>query len=282
MNNFVKCLIAGGIIIAIGIVVLIIGLSLNGWSTNPEFTENNWTQEDGEIDSLRIELDAGHIETEYYDGDKIEVEYYTADFYKVSVRQSGNRLTIETDLKWWFGWFGINNKIPQITVRLPAGAVYDMSVHMSAGIVKLAGGTFSELETNISAGTLSFKDSVECANATFKLSAGTLNAGKIITNSFGLNMSAGSTDFNEIVCSSFDLRLSAGSASVNKITCPQMKVKLSAGSAHLNVEGKKNEYNINVNKSAGSCNVQNQTGTDSSKSLDVHLSAGSVNVSFSN
>lgn len=282
MKGFANFLIVGIIVVIIGIVVLIIGLSLGGRTTNPEFTENNWTQQDGEINSIRFELDAGHIETEYYEGDKIEVEYYTADFYKVSVRQSGNRLTIDTDLKWWFSWFGINNKIPQITVRLPAGAVYGMSVHMSAGIVKLAGGTFSELEANISAGTLSFKDSTECTNATFKLSAGTLNAGKITTNSFGLNMSAGSTDLNELVCSSFDLRLSAGSANVNKITCPQMNVKLSAGSAHLNVDGKKSEYNINVNKSAGSCNVQNQTGTDSSKSLDVHLSAGSVNVSFTN
>ena len=283
MNKFVKCLIAGGIIFAIGIVVLIIGLSLNGWTTDPEFTAESWTQQESKIKSISIKFDAGELETEYYDGDKIIVDYYVADVYKVTVNQNGDNLTIDTGFSRKFGWFGwwFNIKIPKMTVKLPMGTTYDLSVHLSAGTVKIAGGTFGKIDARVSAGTLSFQGNTKCDNINIDLSAGTVNIGNSECGSFKLDMSAGSANISNLTCSSLVVAVSAGSANITNITCPKIDVKVSAGSANIGVIGAKSEYTLDVSKSAGNCNISSSTGSDPNKKVTVRLSAGSVTINFS-
>ena len=67
---------------------------------------------------------------------------------------------------------------------------------------------------------------------------------------------------------------------IGKLTCPKINIDLSAGSVKLGVVGQKSEYSISVDKSAGSCNVANQSGTDIDKKIDIDMSAGSVTINF--
>ncbi len=137
-------------------------------------------------------------------------------------------------------WFGWF-KVPEMTVKIPQGKVIDFSLEMSAGSAHVQDGEFKN---------------------------------------FNFDMSAGSANIGNIRCDKFDADLSAGSLHVSGITCDNILIDLSAGSANLTVNGKKSDYYITVDKSAGSCNVSGQQGAASGKVIDIDLSAGSVNVHF--
>ena len=91
-------------------------------------------------------------------------------------------------------------------------------------------------------------------------------------------MSAGAVNLSQIVTNSFAADLSAGALNVKGLKCDNIDLDLSAGSAKLGIVGKKSDYTIRVDKSAGSCNVSSQTG--GSKRLSVDISAGSATINF--
>ncbi len=85
-------------------------------------------------------------------------------------------------------------------------------------------------------------------------------------------------------CNVCEFELSAGNASVSALKSDKIDVDLSAGTANLAVTGNKAEYVIKVDKSAGSCNVSDQLispDVTAIKYLNIDLSAGTVNVTFS-
>lgn len=241
----------------IGIVVFLVGLGLNGWSTQAKYEIKTYhsTEENTVLD---LNLSAGEMYVGFYDGDVIEVEYPDSYQYGYYVDELNGKLSVRprTSFFSWFGW----NRVPSVVVRIPTGKVMELNVDISAGKVEVAEGEFTSVKTHMSAGLTNLGD-IKCGKFVSHLSAGKLNV-------------------NSLECTDFDLRLSAGAASVGRTKCDKFDVDLSAGSVNLTVAGKKSEYTITVDKSAGSCSVSDQTGTDANKRIDVDLSAGSVNVSF--
>ena len=154
MKGVIKCVIAGAIIIGIGVALLVVGRSINGWSfqTNVEFEMQSYTAE-SENTALDIEIEAGVLRTEYYDGDNIYVEYPFAQNFKTTVYEKHGTFHFENDFRTFFFVFG-TPKIPETVVKLPQGIAYDIELHMSAGTVKLAGGEFGKIDLHMSAGTL--------------------------------------------------------------------------------------------------------------------------------
>ncbi|MDE6372968.1 MAG: hypothetical protein K2L72_00545, partial [Clostridia bacterium] len=112
-------------------------------------------------------------------------------------------------------------------------------------------------------------------------SAGSVKFDRIICENFNVDMSAGSASVNSLKCDySVNAKVSAGSLRLGNIACNKISANLSAGSANLNIVGLKHEYDITVERSAGACNVTTQRGTVADKSLTLSVSAGSVNVTF--
>ena len=74
MKAIVKGLIIGLIVIVIGAAILITALALNGWTfKKPEFVNQTFTAtEDNTV--IKIDVGAGAVKTEFYDGDKIQID----------------------------------------------------------------------------------------------------------------------------------------------------------------------------------------------------------------
>ncbi|MDE6558195.1 MAG: DUF4097 domain-containing protein [Clostridia bacterium] len=250
----------GAGVLVIGLIVMLIGLGLNDWSFKVEYEMKTFNSEQ-ETTTLDLSLAAGEMNVVYYEGENIEVNYPTSYKYGYEVSERNGTLTVEPQQH--FGvWFGFGwNKVPAVTVKIPKGKVMDLKLDLSAGVARV-------------------EDCSEFGNVRVRLSAGWADLGSMVCNKFNASLSAGKLDVDRVECSDFDLHLSAGVANVDFLKCDDISVKLSAGTASVTVLGNKSDYSISVDRSAGSCNVSNQTGAVVGKTIDVDLSAGSVSVEF--
>ncbi len=232
------------IFLAIGIVLFTIGLGV----LIAGLAFNGWNfKVDYEMQTFTSEGDNNSLDLGISAG-SVKVEYYDGEnfeivyptSYRFGYDVSENNGKITVKPKRTFGIF-FGWKIPEMTVKIPQGKVIDFSLSMSAGYAHVADGEFKN---------------------------------------FNFDMSAGSANFGNVKCDKFDCDISAGSLYVKGMACDNIVIDLSAGSANLTVNGKKSDYYITVDKSAGSCNVSGQQGTVAGKIIDIDLSAGSVNVHF--
>lgn len=260
MKAIIKAIIAGSVIIGVGLIILIIALALNGWKFMPKFDMAQFTAE-GEIHELKIDNAVGNVKTQFYEGDKITVEYPVSERYSASVEEKEGVLTVSgLNKKHWYNFTFLPATLPETFVKIPLGTVLKLDVTVNAGKVELAAGEYEK--------------------AQFTVNAGSLTALGITCPELKCEVNAGSISVKSLESASLDCKVKAGSFHADRVECPLVQVDVSAGSASLTVAGSREEYTILVDKSAGSCNVASQTGTDSNKKIDVDVSAGSVNVSF--
>lgn len=263
MKGVGKGIIIGLVIVVIGIIILVTALALNGWKFGPDITFNTETYTaENNNGSVAIELNAGSLYTEFYDGDKIIIEYPVADGFSPTISESDGKLTFRSGsitFSNFFRWWSPN--IPKTVVKLPAGTEFNLDVDLNAGSVNVAGGNFKEIDVHVNAGTI--------------------NGNGIVCSSFDGEVNAGAMSINGLTCQKFDCNVSAGSTTVKELDCSDITAEVSAGSLNIKVNGAKAEYTIYANRSAGSCNVENQLGSVAGKKLEIEVSAGSANVSFS-
>ena len=260
MKAIIKAIIAGSVIIGIGLILFIIGLALNGWKFKPEFDMAQFTAE-GKIEALKIDNAVGNVKTEFYDGDKVVVDYPESDRYVMEIEEKEGTLTVNgLNKKHWYNFSFLPSVLPETVVKIPKGSVLKIEVTVNAGKVELAAGEYSEASVTVNAGSISVLG--------------------MTCSAFKCEVNAGSVNVKSLESASLDCRVKAGSFDAEKAICPLIRVNVSAGSASLSVKGSKAEYTVSVDKSAGSCIVRNQSGTDASKKIDVDVSAGSVSINF--
>lgn len=270
-------IIAG--ILLLGIAYFIIMLAVS-YSIRPEFSEAHYVQQAESVQNVKIDAEIGEVETVFYDGDKIEIDYHTSNIYNVEITERNGTLRYRLRNRHWYMFHGAINH-PKTTIRLPEGCVYNLDIDMSAGSMTVNGGTFGDIKIDLSAGAVNISGSTVCTSLDIDLSAGKVKIGKVeCAGALIIDLSAGTVDIDEADCKRIDIDLSAGTVGIGTLTCPKISVDLSAGTVKLDIVGQKSEYTITVDKSAGKCNVGNQSGTDSGKIIDIDLSAGTVTVNF--
>lgn len=259
MKGFVKVIIAGCVILGIGVAVLVIALGLNGWSFAPEFEEKSFTAEKVNT-AIDIDIDAGSLKTEFYDGDKIEITYPVANGYTSTITETAEgTLKMVVNKHHWFTFtWGVT--IPDTVIKLPKGTAYKVTARLNAGSVYLADGEYSEVTTHINAGT-------------FK-------ADTLVCQSFNLTVNAGFADLGNMTCPKLVCKVNAGRAEIDKLTCPDSEIKVSAGAAVLGLSGNKGDYDAVVNVSAGSCTGLETQSVEGGKKIKISVSAGSANITF--
>lgn len=258
MKGVVKMIIAGAVILGIGIAVLLIALGLNGWTFSPDFTTEEFTSTQ-ENDALDVRLAAGRVKIEYHDGENIQISYPVAKGYETTITESEGTLSIDGNQHKWY-IFSCGITFPETVIKIPAGKIKEVSVTLNAGTVEIPDGEFTKVKLNVNAGTINVGNIAGAELFDVDLNAGTVNVSAVTGN--------------KLVC-----HVSAGTANLKKLDCAETEVKVSAGTANLNFAGAKSDYTATVNVSAGSCNgISTQTGGE--KSLTVKVSAGSCNVSF--
>ena len=247
-------------VVLVIVIALIVVLSLNHWFMMPEFEMAQYTALE-EIKELTIKNSAGSVRTEYYEGEKVVVNYPVSDVFTMRIEEKDDGTLIVSGLKnkHWYNFISASN-IPTTIIKIPQGSVLQLNVTVNAGSVSLAQGQFNEVDVTVNAGSLSSLG-ITCTQFTSKLNAGAISVASL-------------------KCEALNCKVSAGAFDIDSLTCPLVKVSVSAGSVGMNVKGKKEDYTILVDKSAGSCNVKSQTGTDPEKKIDIGVSAGSVSIAF--
>lgn len=249
MKTYLKVVIAGIVIIFIGLAILITALALNGWKFKPatKFETKTYTA-DGVYANISVKMDAGAVSTQFYDGEKIQIDYATAEGYETEITADGDKLSIICPkIKSWFTFScGVNN-IPETVIKLPRGTAYNINANVNAGTLKLADGIYG--------------------NLAFDMDAGTLKAGAV-------------------ECAVLNCDMDAGTVKIEKLTCTTTIIKLDAGTAKLNFTGARSEYSVTAKVNAGTCKIDGQNATDqtgtTAKTINVNVSAGTVKLNFGN
>ena len=246
--------------VALLFIFVIAAFALNGWLVMPKFEMAQYTAE-GEITELKIDNAVGNIKTEFYDGDEITVDYPVSDRFTMTVAEKDGTLTVDgLNKKHWYVFSLRSWSLPETVIKIPRDTVLKLDVQVNAGEVQLASGVYAEVS--------------------IQLNAGSIRMVNTICSSFDCEVNAGAVFVNLLDCNTFDCEVNAGSFNAVRLVCPNIKIDVSAGSFKADVQGKKEEYTISVDKSAGSCNVKSQTGTDPEKKIDIDVSAGSVSIAF--
>lgn len=248
-------LVIGIIAIIIGIVLVVVG---GTFGSNVKYTDEVFSSEGG-VEKVELDVAAGSANVEFYDGDAVAISYQAHPRYGFTASQSGGTVKLGHERGGWFNW-GWGRKGPTATVKIPYTLAVDLDIDISAGSVNVQSGEFKKL--------------------TIHVSAGELNMGEIVCSTSKCHVSAGSVKLEGLYCSNTNCHVSAGSIRLSKVNCPVVDLDVSAGSIKLDMLGNKEEYTILVDKSAGSCNVSSQRGTDANKKIDIDVSAGSIEVNF--
>ena len=283
MKKSRKMIIAGVIVAAIGVVVLLCAVGMSGCNFEDV---NNWQESaynaTATVERLNIKVNWGQVVVNRGETDKISVKYEFNDRYAPKFEENNGKLNIETSQKRWYE-FGIwIERAPRMEITVPQNvALSELHLTLNAGTVEFGGGRWCEaMSVKINAGTVTMGE-VLVGEFDAKLNAGAIQIQKIDCTKFNCKLNAGAFDVNEVICQEFDCEMNAGGVNVKKLdSSSSIKLKLSAGGATLGLAGAQSDYNVSVSKSAGSCNVSAQTSATATRTLSVSLSAGSVNVSF--
>lgn len=264
MKGWVKGIIAGSVIAVIGIAVLIVGLALNNWKYAygmPDF-ENKTFDATSINGNVSVEMNAGRVKTEFYDGELIQIDYPFADNYVPNIIEENGKLTYTGPSLKWYMHFGWNNaRVPFTTIRLPKNGIYNLEIEVNAGTVEIAQGEYGNIAVEVNAGAFSVAE--------------------ITCNKFNCEVHAGAVNIESLTCNLAYCEVSAGACNLKKLNCPDITAEVSAGGLTMTIDGVKTDYNITASKSAGSCNVASQNGT-TDKKLKIDVSAGSATINFSN
>lgn len=260
MKGLVKMIIAGVVIFSIGLIAFLVILGLNGWSLDADWETRTYecTQDN---DTLKIDYSAGTVSVVFYGGEKIKVEYPEAKNYKTDVAEQDGKLSVTSGKRYWFNvalwqqW-----KIPDTTVYLPKNASVSLDLKLNAGVLNVESGAYSGVKLELNAGMINV-GAVECSDLDVKVNAGTLNV-------------------DGADCLKLFTQVNAGASNIEGVICGDIWAKVNAGSSSLEIEGKRSEYAISVDKNAGNCNVSGQTGT-TDKKIKAEVNAGSLDIDFS-
>lgn len=236
-----------------------------------------------EANKITIEGDAGTVNVHHSDTTTSYVKYNVLEQFDVKYDEEENEVKLKS--KWVWGlltvtWFCKNNSVMDVYLT---DKDYEAYLELNAGEFNLDEGfTFTTLTVDVSAGNFNILgDCVVKDDASLKLSAGDINSkGRITVNDEAtLKVSAGDMNINYIEAKKANFKISAGDINA-KVKSDDIQFKISAGDITLNIVGDKADYTIDIDKSAGSCNVNDQDG--GSKKLDGDISAGRAVINFVN
>ena len=276
MKSVWKWIIAGTVILAIGLGVMITTLAVNGWAVDIEYEMQTYTAKD-DNSYLEIDLGASTLKTEFYDGDSIEIYYPQSKRLRTKIDEQQGKLTYKSEPKWYVNFSG-TTKLPETVIKMPKEKVLDLKIDLGAGTINLAGGVYGNVLIDVGAGKLNCQN-IECNKLSFDISAGTVKLESIVCTTLVCDISAGTVKLESVECTNLVCDVSAGKLDISSVACPDIKADVSAGTVNLGISGIKSEYTILSDVSAGTCNVSSQIGS-TDKKLDVDCSAGTINVKF--
>lgn len=209
------------------------------------------------ITSLDLDVDASAVRVQFGDVDEVELAVTSDSGRAWTLERDGDELVVrrpDSPIRWFPVWF---NDDESVVLTLPQGlSGLDADLTLDAGSLDVSG-DFGVLEISMSAGALEVDGSAD---------------------SVALDMSAGQADVLLDGVDDADLGISAGrlTAELTGSAPSTTTVRASAGSVDLTLPD--SEYRLSQEVDAGSLDAQVRQSSSASRSIDVTLEAGSVNI----
>lgn len=306
MSKLGKTILIGFIVIIIGVVVMLTALGLSDWSLDGDYEAKEFVC-DIPISKLAIDIGVGDLDIKYYDGEFVKVEYQDSKSLQTSILQFGfddvkdNNLQIQNKMHFRLFNFGRwLKKAPKMTIYIPNSTQVDLQCKVNAGVANVDSGKFGNVSCILNAGTLNLEDiesklfyvklnagSVKVQNlvateTTFIVNAGDFKIAKLACDETKLDLNAGKFLVNDMTCNVNTIEINSGTCKFEKIYLDKLDLNLNSGNFVMNVQGAKSEFNIDVEKHTGNCNISNQTGTNPDKMIKTEIHSGNVTVQFEN
>lgn len=280
MKSFAKWLIAGGIVLGLGLMIFIIGIAANGWKWGIEtdFEQREYTAGQPVTD-FDIHVAAGNVSVVFAETDRVSVSYPANGQFGYEVKENNGKLTLRYTSSWrnFFGWF-MPAHIPDTVITVPYGtANFDLTV--DAGKLILSDGAYGNVNINVNAGKFE-AGSIACTNLTCDTDAGKADISAVQCSLLTVDLDAGGVTVGAADCTKLIVDVDAGNATLNGVSCSDISVDVDAGSANITVNGAMSDYDIGVEVNAGSCNLSTQTVAESTGRITVQVDAGSANFNF--
>lgn len=285
MKGVLKGLLIGGMIAAIGVAVLVVGLYLNDWKFTAfgpgDYTVETYSETQTNA-NLKLDLEATKLSVEFYDGDKITVDYPVSKSYNVKIFEESNTLTVKRWRKWYrfISWPG-TDALAEAKIKLPKDGAYNVELEVNAGAATIADGTYGNLSVDVNAGAF-VAGNINCNIFECEVNAGKAELQTIDCAAAKTEVNAGTLNVNALNSDSLDLKINAGNADIKSVAAVRTHIDVNAGTAYLSFNGIKSDYSVSVDKSAGKCNLSQQIATTGNKTITVDIDAGTVNANFLN
>lgn len=269
-------LIAGSIILTIGIVLSIVAISTIGISESKYekklvITENTYSASNINKFSLKVNADkvtlVSEDRTDFYIQNK-ELEDLT---YKVeninnslSITQTRNSLNSIFSLNW------AKNKVftnTPLIIKVPSSLEIDYSIEINGGVININQIKGKNVDLDVNAGTISISE-LSSSKLDISLNAGALEVNNLISSYIDVSVNAGAASLKNVNASNVDISVSAGACSYEGIVEKIGNFSISAGSLSVTLTDGKDNYTINgigsgpsiitTSKSAGSLDINYQ------------------------
>ena len=275
MSKTSKALLIGGIVLAVGLVIGLIGFALSGFKFEGlSFTKavTNTYDVTESFESITIDVKTDEIYIQPSEDGKCHVVCEESDKFYHQVSVTNNTLMITTvDETSWTDWIGRSS---EVWVYLPEKAYLSLDIHSSTGKAIIQSNIFFDSIT-VDASTGDVMVSSSSKKIDIKVSTGNINLSDLSSDEISLKTSTGRIQLNTVTCTGLiTAEVTTGKTTLTDVSCRNLVSHGTTGDLILkNVIA---EDNFLITRSTGDVTLD---GCDAS-SIYVKTTTGEVKASL--
>lgn len=282
MKNLKGWIIAGSVLLIVGVVVWLLGMTIIDWDfyalDNTTYTQKSYEQQpDENITAIEIDFGSGITVCR---GDSVKFDYYERDKYPVDIELDGTTLKIKENRPnkiFHFGMFDLKGLRNKNVLTVPNGI--ELTVDSVNANIKLDGVTLKSLTVDGTNFDLWMKDcvvegglSVDSTNFDLEMSATTVKGnlgikstnfdgeidGCVVEGAFTLHSTNCDMSVNRFIAKSAEIRSTNADIELDRLTVDDLTMHATNLDAEIEIVGDKADYTIKCN---GRRLPAQQTGT---------------------
>lgn len=245
-------LIIAGALIAVGAVIFVVVMSLNGWDFKKlgtvKYETNSYVIEE-DYREIIITTTTADIQILPSEDGECRVICYEEEKLKHEVKVESDTLVIDVeDTRKWYDYINFSFDSPKITVYLPTDKLASLYINGSTGNINIPSGlTFENIRIFANTSDVNCYASAT-GNINIELNTGKIDLAGIKAGSLNLVTSTGGMELKMIACSG-DVSISTGTGNtkINVLDCKNLYSTGSTGNIKLIATIASGNFNIERN-----------------------------------
>ena len=297
MNKWkIGVVIAGAVMLALGIGLFLFGLSLGATpvvalGTNSKGVTDNRNMVSGSIDIKefdRLSVDVSSINVDFKTGDDYRIEYSVYEDNIPVVEQNGNKLTVnQPDHTYIFSMdFRTQYEKQVYTIIVPENdTVYDIYMEASSGGLSVS-------DLNIAGEMVITSGDINLENITsdkLKLSE---TSGEIVINGSRIakteaKITSGDYNVNDSELNDVNITLTSGGIDFSDIKCDNAFFHMTSGDLKATFIGSENDYSYDFDMTSGDVTIAGakfdgdfKKDNNTDKKIKIEMTSGSADIDF--